>query len=89
VTSSDLAEDACAHISRTEAPHRSRLDSKMVEGVVQGTLKLTIVAAKNVSSGGRDPSTLVRMRILNSPPGDPKGKPVASQLQVLKEGKDN
>ena len=52
------------------------------DGVINGSLKVTLVAAKGLKSvGSAAPSSLVRLRILNSDPSNPKAKPIVSQGQ--------
>ena len=52
------------------------------DGVINGSLKVTLVAAKGLKSvGSAAPSSLVRLRILNSDPLNPKAKPIVSQGQ--------
>ena len=53
------------------------------DGVINGSLKVTLVAAKGLKSvGSAAPSSLVRLRILNSDPSNPKAKPIVSGTVV-------
>ncbi len=49
---------------------------------MNGTLKLTLVQATDlISRGTKEPTTKVRLRVLNADPKDPNLKPKVSQAQ--------
>ena len=53
---------------------------------VNGTLKVTLVTAKGLRTvGDKEPTSIVRLRILNSDPSDPAAPPKISQIQVWDE----
>ena len=50
---------------------------------VNGTLKVTLVTAKGLRViGDKEPTSIVRLRILNSDPKDQSAPPKISQIQV-------
>jgi len=49
---------------------------------INGTLKVTLVTAKGLRViGDKEPTSIVRLRILNSDPKDPAKPPAISQVQ--------
>jgi len=59
----------------------SHSDVGMAE-TINGTLKVTLVTAKGLCAiGDKEPTSIVRLRILNSDPKDPAKPPAISQVQ--------